>query len=399
MAFQISYSRLAVVNILHNYYLDKEGSAYYGLSQSDKDIRLTDLLMDNRYSLMDDLLIKPTAATEKILKGQKIVFRQTATGIVLGIAASATKPAIPIHPQLRLQFSIQLKHAALISRTNLKINPVFPACYYFTNDSTIPNKTFPSLSAKIENISEGRIYEMGEWAVVAGNVSQAVTRTSSGATGWVSTDDVHAVTEYDRILLPAAFTYTFDTAGIKKADFSLMKGAVEVKKISFKGTTDLSGVTLNFKEADAGFYTLKITGTNNYKRSYTVYINNQLYQHDNWGIIDLVLNTTDPAFQLVDNDSVIKSPVFELRFSSRSTYWKYYLQKGTTPGPDANWDDVLPLPSGMKKVIISKQPFPLMQSFRKVNYAAVTLPNPDGEQISRQGDLICSEILLPKLKL
>jgi hypothetical protein len=398
MAFQISYSRLAVINILHNYYLDKEGSAYYSLSQSDKDIRLTDLLMDNRYGLMDDILIKPTAETEKVLKGQKIVFRQMSTGIVLGIASSGTKPVIPIHPQLRLQFSIQLKHAALISRSNLKINPVFPACYYFTNDSTIPNKTFPSLSAKIENIVEGRIYEMGEWAVVAGNVAQAVTRSSTAANGWVNTDDVHSISEYDRILLPNNFTYTFDVSGIKKADFSLMKGAAEIKKISFKGTVDLTAVTLDFPK-DAGIYTLKVTGTNNYKRSYTIYINNELYQNDTWGVLDLVLNTTDAAFQLVDNNSVIKSPVFELRFTSRSTYWKYYLQKGDTPAPDANWNDVLPLPSGMKKVIISKQPFQLMQSFRKVNYAAVSLPNPDGEQLSRQGDLICSEILLPKLKL
>jgi hypothetical protein len=177
-----------------------------------------------------------------------------------------------------------------------------------------------------------------------------------------------------------------------------MKGAEEIKKISFKGTVDLTGVTLDFPQ-DAGIYTLKVTGTNNYKRSYTIYIKNQLYQRDAWGILDLVLNTTDAAFQLIDNNSVIKSPVFELRFTSRSTYWKYYLQRGDTPAPDANWNDVLPLPSGMKKVIISKQPFPLMQAFRKVNYAAVSLPNPDGEQLSRQGDLICSEILLPKLKL
>lgn len=397
MAFQISYSRLAVVNILHNFYLDKEGSAYYSLSQSDKDIRLTDLLMDNRYSLMDDITIKPTADTEKILKGQKIVFRKVTTGIVIGIAASETKPTIPIGPGVRLQFTIQLKHGALISRTNLRVNPVFPACYYFTNDSTTSNKTFPSLSAGIENIVEGRIYEMGEWAVVAGNVSQAITRTNTAATGWVATDDVHGINEYDRILLPPAFPYTFENPGIKKVDFTLMKGADEIKKISFDGATDLSTVALDFAGAE-GIYTLVVTATG-YQRSYTVYINNQLYHRDTWGVLDLVLNTTDPAFQLIDNTGMLKSPVFELRFISRSTYWKYYLQKGDTPAPDANWNDVLPVPSGMKKVIISKQPFTLMQAYRKVNYATVSLPNPDGEQLSRQGDLICSEILLPKLKL
>jgi hypothetical protein len=397
MAFQISYSRLAVVNMLHNFYLDQEGSAYYGLSQSDKDIRLTDLLMDNRYDLMSELEVKTTAATTKLLNGQKIVFRQTSTGIVLGIAATNAKPVIPINGNLRLQFTIRLKNAALISRTNMKVSPVFPASYYFTNDSTTPGKTFPSLSASLENFVEGRVYEMGERAVVAGVVSQALTRTSTAVTGWTAIDDVHGISEYDRILLPGAFTYTFDQAAVIKADFSLMQGAVEVKKISFDGSTALSSVNLDFGTAE-GFYTLHVTGTD-YERSYTVYISSKLYEPGIWGVLDLVLSTTDPAFQLIDNTGVLKSPVFELRFISRSTYWKYYLQKGDTPAPDANWDDVSPVPSGMKKVIISKEPFPLMQAFRKVNYAAIALPNPDGWQLSRHGDLICSEILLPKLKL
>jgi hypothetical protein len=236
---------------------------------------------------------------------------------------------------------------------------------------------------------------MGEWAVVGGNAAQAITRTSTAAAGWTNTDDVLAISEYDRILLPTAFTYTFDQAGILKADFTLMQGATEIKKLSFEGD-ELKTAALKF-DAE-GFYTLNITGTN-YQRSYTVYLNNQLYQPDIWGILDLALNTSDPAFQLIDNTGILTSPVFELRFTSRSTYWKYYLQKADTPGPDANWEDVLPVPSGMKKVIISKQPFPLMQAFRKVTYAAVSLPNPDGDQLSRQGDVICSEILLPKLKL
>ncbi|SFD73583.1 hypothetical protein SAMN05518672_1032 [Chitinophaga sp. CF118] len=400
MAFQITYTRLAVVNMLHNFYLDKEGSAYYSLSQDDQQLRLTDLLSDNRYDLMNNILITPFPATEKILKGQKIVYRQTATGIVLGIASSpGPKPAIPINAELRLQFIIKLKQAALISRSNLRINPVFPACYYFTNDNITTGKTFPSLSASVKNFTDGRIYEMGEWAIVNGNVSQAITRTSTAATGWVTTNDVHGINEYDRILLPTKFSYTFEQAGITQATFKLMKGAVEIKNVSFNNADGLQNVTPDFTPAPDDVYTLVITGSNNYNRQYTVYLNNQLYQRDAWGVLDLVIQPANPAFQLIDAGGLLTSPAFELRFTSRATYWKYYLQKGDPPAVDLNWNDVLPVPPGMKKVIISKEPYTLMQAYRKVNYATISLPNPEGDLLSRQGDLICSEILLPKLKL
>lgn len=399
MAFHIIYSRLAAINLLHAFYLDKEGSPYYGLSAADQEIRMAELLTDGRYDLMDELLITPTPATEKILKGQKIVYRQTSTGMILGISSSGNVPTIAINPQMRLQFSIKLKHAALVTRSNLKINPVFPGSYYFTNDSTTTGKVFPSLSAGVQNIVEGRVYEMGELAVIAGNVSQAITRTSTAASGWITVPDAHTINEYDRILVPPEFPYTFDQSGVKNATFSLKKGVQEIKKLTFTDPVGVQQAMLDFKAAPDGIYTLSVTGTGNYKRTFTLYISRQLWQREAWGIIDLVMRPADAAFQLTDNNGSLLSPTFHLRFGSRSTYWKYYLQKGEPTLPDLNWDDVTPVPAGMKKVIISKEPYPLMQAYRKVNYAAVMLPNPDGATISRQGNLICSEILLPKLKL
>jgi hypothetical protein len=393
--------------MLHSFYLDKEGSNYYSLSKEDQEFRLADLLMDNRYSLMDDVTITPMPATEKILKGQRIVYRQTSTGIVLGVA-SATGPngalttAVPLSPQLRLQFVVRLKNAGLTSRSNLRINPLFPAIYYFTNDDITTGKSFPSLSAAVQEIADGRIYEMGEMAIVNGNVSQAITRTNSAATGWVTTDDHHFINEYDRILLPLQFNYTFDQQGITQASFRLLKGADEIKTLPFEHANGLQDAWLDFTGTPDGIYTLEITGNNGYQRSYTVYLHATLYQRDAWGVLDLVMHPAAAAYQLIDDNGLLTvpaAPVFELRFASRATYWKYYLQRGEPPGADGNWDEVLPAPPGIRKVIISKQPFPLMQAYRKVSYAAISLPNPDGELISRQGDLICSEILLPKMKL
>lgn len=407
MAFQITYRRLAVVNMLHSFYLDKEGSTYYSLLPEEQEFRLADLLMDNRYNLMDHVSITPTPSTEKLLRGQRIVYRQTSTGLVLGIASvpgsnGALTTAVPVSKHLRLQFEIRLKNAALLSRSNLRINPVFPACYYFTNDDITVGKSFPSLSVAVQEFADGRVYEMGEMAVVNGNVSQAITRTNSAVAGWITTDDFHSINEYDRILLPMQFPYMFDQQGTTTADFTLMKGADEVKVLSFQDADGLQEVTPDFTGVADGIYTLKIAGDNNYNRSYTVYLHATLYQRDVWGVLDLVMHPDDPAFRLVEDDGLLimpSAPVFELRFANRATYWKYYLQKGDPPGADVNWEEVVPAPPGIKKVIISKQPYPLMQAYRKVSYATVSLPNPDGELLSRQGDLICSEILLPKMKL
>ncbi|MBW8682926.1 hypothetical protein [Chitinophaga rhizophila] len=407
MAFQITYRRLAVVNMLHSFYLDKEDSSYYSLSQEDQEFRLADLLMDNRYNLMDDVEIIPTPATDKIIKGHRIVYRQTSTGIVIGVASSpgadgALTTAVPLDAALRLQFLIRLKNNALLSRSNLRINPVFPACYYFTNDDTTTGKSFPSLSAAIQPIQEGRVYEMGETAMMNGNASQAIARTDSAAAGWIATDNYHYINEEDRILLPLKFTYTFDQQGVTTAGFTLLKGADEISVLPFQQAGGLREALLDFTGTPDGIYTLKIAGSNNYNRTYTVYLHSTLYQREAWGVLDLVMHTAEPAYQLIDAEGLLTvpaAPVFELRFASRSTYWKYYLQKGDTPGADSNWNEVSPAPPGIRKVIISKQPYPLMQSYRKVSYAAVNLPNPDGELLSRQGDLICSEILLTKMKL
>jgi len=407
MAFQITYRRLAVVNMLHSFYLDKEEGSYYDLSQEDQEFRLADLLMDNRYNLMDNMTITATPATEKLLRGQRMVYRQTSTGLVLGVASvpgpnGALTTAIPVDSKLRLQFLINLKNPALVSRSNLRINPVFPARYYFTNDDITTGKSFPSLSSAIREVEDGRIYEMGEMAIVNGNVSQATARTNNAATGWGATDDHHFINEYDRILLPLKFTYTFDQPGITQCTFTLLRGAEEIKTLSFDNTNGLPDAVLNFTGTPDGIYTLKVSGSSNYNRNYTVYLHSSLYQKDAWGVLDLVMHPADAAFQLIDDDEQLimpAAPVFELRFASRATYWKYYLQRGDPPGADSDWEEVSPAPPGIRKVIISKKPYPLMQSYRKVSYAAVNLPNPDGEQISRQGDLICSEILLPKMKL
>jgi hypothetical protein len=414
MSFTTTYKRLAAVNILHAWYLDTEEQAFYELSAEDQDAVLTTQLQTGRYSLMQDLIVEPSPATAALLKGHKMLFRQTAQGLLLGVAVQAEqsngqlryRPMITPDNTLRLQFHLRIKDPLLLSRSNLRFNPVFPACYYFTNDDATTGKTFPSLSAPMQNFAAGRIYEMGETAIVNGIASQAQQRTDT-ATGWTALEDRQYISEYDRILLPFNFSYQFEAAGITDVSFVLKQGNAVIKTIQQQRPEGLQDVLLDFylkqdnTPLENGFYTLTVAGNNGYERQYTVHLNNSLYRPGIWGVIDLVLQPADNAFRLIDDDGLLVAPahpVFELRFLNRSAYFKYYFQQKEPPVADADWNE-LPAPAGMQKVIISKQPFPLMRAFRKISYDTVQLPNPDGKQISRENGLLCADIMLTRIKL
>jgi hypothetical protein len=415
MSFATTYKRLAVVNILHPWYLDTEQQAFYELSAADQDALLTAQLQTGRYTLMQDIALEPTPATAALLRGHKILYRLIPQGLLLGIAVNTTasggqqryRPMIIPGSSLRLQFYIRIKDPLLLSRSNLRINPAFPACYYFTNDAATAGKTFPSLSVPMQNFADGRFYEMGETAVVNGTPSQALQPTSTAAQGWSALSDHQYISEYDRSLLPFRFTYRFETAGITQAAFELTQGADVIKTVTFERPEGLQEVTPDFsiKDDDTplenGMYTLTITGSNNYLRTYNVYLNSNLYRQDVWGVLDIALHTTENDFNLLDDEGLLVAPgppVFELRFLNRTAYFKYYFQQKEPPVSDPSWNE-LPPPAGVQKVIISKQPIPLMRAYRKIHYDTVQLPNPDGKLISKENGRLCADVILTRIKL
>jgi hypothetical protein len=415
MSFTTTYKRLAAVNILHAWFLDTEQHAFYELPAEEQDALFTAQLQDGRYPLMEGISLEPVPATAALLKGHKMLYRQTPQGLLLGVAVEALesggqlryRPLISPADTLRLQFYIRIQDPLLLSRSNLRFNPVFPACYYFTNDDTTAGKTFPSLSVPMQDFAEGRLYEMGETAVVNGVTSRAQAPTGNAAQGWAALPDRHYISEYDRILLPLRFDYRFETAGITEATFQLKQGADVIKELQYQRPEGLQEVMPDFRlkqdntPLENGVYTLTVTGSNDYERSYAVHLHDTLHRPGVWGVLDLVLKPDDNAFRLLDDEGLLLAdgpPVFELRFLNRAAYFKYYFQQKEPPVADPSWNE-LPAPAGIQKVIISKQPFPLMRAYRKINYDTVQLPNPDGKLISREAGLICADIVLTKIKL
>lgn len=420
-----TYRRLFFIRILHGFFLDTNANRYYELSEAKINERLRATIVNGQYTLTDDLFIQPSEETKRILSGHRLIFRVLPHGILLGCAVQdelvngviKSKPVVPLSTKLRLQFHIGVKNAFGVY-SSTRLDPVIPARYYFTNDNRAAGIVYPSLSIPMKNFIDGRFYQMGETAIVNGMPSQAVFPTTKALAGWtaINLNGVNYVSEYDRELINKKFTYTFRKKGIKEASFELQQNGQLVKTINVKGDS-LSEAILDFqkKEDDTlipdGKYQLNVTGTDNYIWNSELFLSDRLYTPARWAVLDIALHTEDPAFSSLDENGYLTGndeftyPTMDLRILNRSTYWRYYFQQKGPTAIDNNWvNSSLPIPPGIDKVIISKDPIPLTKSSRQVKYAADLLPNPSVQRLGtenddRQGPKICSEILLTKIKL
>ncbi|MET6997351.1 hypothetical protein [Chitinophaga defluvii] len=418
MAFSITYRRLAAVNFLHNFYLDQGSTAFYDLSETDRTVRLESVVDAGRYSLMNDILLEPTPATAAQLRGHKIVWRQTAQGLVLGMAIRRVVtagverhvPVITPSAGLRLEFRIKVKKRYWNNRSNMRLQTVLPAAFYFTNDDTTTGKVYPSLSQPMQQFEEGRFYEMGELATVNGVSSRAITNTTTAMQGWAAWPEHYCISEQDRHLLPFSFRCRLDERNLQEAAFTLLQDGTVKKQIIMHSNDTLQEVTLDWnKDTNGnrlpnGWYTLTITAANGYNRIYQVLLHRELYQPDTLGIIDLAVQTEANGFSLLNPDGDLVQlpapavhPVFELRFLSRTAYWRYIFQEEDPGAPDAGWTKTTA--TGSKAVICRTDPFGMQQDFRKITYQGTVLPNPDGNLLIADAERIYADTMLTKIKL
>lgn len=418
MAFSIIYRRLAAINFLHNFYLDRGEITFYDLSEADRADRLENVVSAGRYTLMNDILLEPTPATAAQLRGHKIVWRQTVHGLVLGMAIRRVMvagverhvPEITPATSLRLQFRIKVKKRSWNNQSNMRLQTVLPAAFYFTNDDTTTGKVYPSLSAPMQVFEEGHFYEMGELAVVNGISSRAIANTTTAMQGWMAWPEHHCISESDRNLLPFSFRCRFDQRDLQDATFTLLQGADVVKQIVVQSNDTLQEVSLDWNKhtngtpLTNGSYTLTIAASNGYNRTYKVFLHRELYQPDTLGVIDLALQTGANGFSLLDQDGYLVQlpapaihPVFELRFLSRTAYWRYIFQEEDPGVPDAGWTKTTA--TGSKAVICRTDPFGMQQEFRKITYQGTVLPNPDGNLLMADAERIYADTMLTKIKL
>ena len=164
MGFDIRYKRLFSVEILHDFHLNQGGGkSFEALTANAR----AQLLRD--YDISKDLVISPTAATARLLRGRKWIFRATPTGFFIGtevdFAAAQTgifKPALPVREEVVLRFSIRLTNPYFFNYTGLRLSGNLHKPYYFSNLAGNVQGGKTHLSLPLQGFSNLTPYEAGD---------------------------------------------------------------------------------------------------------------------------------------------------------------------------------------------------------------------------------------------
>ena len=367
----IIFKRLFEVQILHDYFLtETDGSSFFGKNKAEKSTQIREKLIHNLYDTRKYFAIGPTEDTKRRMSEFKMIWSPTALGFIVGMEVTVEnqagdelyKPKTEFDTKLQLSFSLQPRLPFYEAITNLSFHPPLPAKFYFTNkdkeefdENAVPNYTSLSLAKKVRTHQSGSEYEMGDLVDFAGVVKEALQKTDGNTPAhWENTEDKRFITEADRLLLPHKFAYT-----LKKEDGTTDLTAkledplgTEVKTVNLSSADPLVNPVLSFIKMDdadensaeiaSGDYKLKITVGGAAEITYEILLDDDLYNTDGKGIVDIRADEPDSPFSLLDAAGFLKSridaanvktphPVFELRFKNRRTYWRYRKEGDFSP--------------------------------------------------------------------
>jgi len=377
------------------------------------------------YNILNDLKIVPTTKCQGILNGHRMKFKETASGfsvwahVELEQLGSITKykPLIPVNSDIEFTFRFKVRNPLFNNIANLRLRPNVEANFYFSNQNPAGQSQYPSLALNPPLHDNGRAYEMGEKVVdVSGNIFVAQLRIDglnalNTVNGWESGTAFRYFSYQDQLLVPKKFRYYF-TPGPTSAvvvDPSFLLRAMDNSPLDGKIITgnfpNNSYCNLDYSDFETGFYRLEITATG-YKEIKTIYLNGDLYDPYDWGMINIVHKDNLNDFRMLEpggylrlNNNLTEPPVFDVRIDSRSTYWKYILHPLDTAGlgniNPGQFEIVTP------DTFISRSPLHLnrFQVSQTAGIQNKLLPLPYNGMIQPVNGKIYSEIFLPKMNL
>jgi hypothetical protein len=349
MAFTIRYYRLFEVQLLHEFYLlGGNKLTYFDLPAAQRKEVLKERVLSREYPLAQDIEIVPTPSCKSALDNYRLKFSMTG-GVGFIVAASGVlkpaagggevlKPEIAIPADLELNFSIKVKNPLFKNFTALPMKRDFPGSYLFSNAPTSVQGTgYLSLSQPAPGFVLGKTYGPGEVIRLGGILQEAIANTTDGS-HWQGIEEDGYVNENDRVLLPKAFVYTPEP-GIPAGNFvfTLKKTSGEVlKTLTIASSRPGDGIRVDMQQykpatypdpvpTPDGLYDLEIqtpTATE-IRRVYLV----SGFDANDVGLINIRVGETDASYRVLGADGELITtpthPVFEIRFRSRRTFWRY----------------------------------------------------------------------------
>lgn len=346
------YRVLFEIIFLHDYYLSQpDESSFFNLADSEQHDFLQTQLQLGHYNVSKDLLIQPTAKTQKLMGNHRMRFVPTSTGFFVGAEINITLNEanqeefgliIPLAQPITWEFTVGMKNTDYRNFTNMRFKNPLPVKYLFSNENPGNLKTFPSLASPVADFKEGIFYEMGELALIDGKLNQAIENTSDSTVGWQELTTNHNwISEQDRILLPKLFTYSIKNTGVSEvefllkdtdgADILLINTADRTIRKIIASNGDLINVILDFEGIVSGRYELEVSEDGGAAMVFPLFLSDDLYQGAGLGGIVIHSREAGDGSDILTADNTLirtndNHPVFEIRFKNRSSYWRYRSQ-------------------------------------------------------------------------
>ncbi len=389
MGFTITYKTLFEVKILHHFFLNKADAAtntekvFDNMTLADK----TEALRG--YDVRNFLRIEPTPFTLELLSKHRCIYRNTPTGLLVGlqskISGAQFLPEFSLANDLHFSFTIHFDDAYFSNYTALPLVKENNYCYFLQNRKTDSNKRFPFLTQFPSAFAAGTFSAGDIISDNAANPAQlfmANKLTSSAAPGadWINDplvggNPLQYLTKKDlqRVYSDWLRFNTEETGGLNLT-VTIQDRWGNTFNPKFETLTEndkiIAFVDLHLLPED--YYTIELDDAlKPYNKKFSFF----RLQNDTGPdiILDLSVKSDDPTYNITDVGGALLERVYELRFRTRYTKWRYLGQKFTNkpetgPHPltrlglidvtvnDANGDPAEDLPNPNVRMIKTEHP-------------------------------------------
>ncbi|TVR38447.1 MAG: hypothetical protein EA394_10830 [Bacteroidia bacterium] len=345
MSATITYHILFEVNILHHYLLDAGTSSFNNMTvEQQAEVML-------KYDIRELFDIIPTEQCQKILNAHHCVMKATSQGIIVGIRAEdegiaeGVKPFNPFADDTEFTFILRLRDMNLLNYSALPFMGNTGTMYVFHNNSNLSPKSFPHIAANPPAFhGDGRNYYPGDMltdnpadpTILYMALRKTVNNPASNNDGWMvepmaGTVPVYA-NENDRqplergvVSYPALHAYLKEEVTLMNEAGNIVTPSVDVPE------GDETIIQVDMRPFPDGFYTLHMLSEDEpeHEESYTFYLLKERISP--FGMIKLALTAYDDAYNMLNPNGSLRSPVYRLHFRNRHTYWRYLSKDFNAP--------------------------------------------------------------------
>lgn len=356
----IEYKILFEVRFLHDYYLyglepntgNSVMKSFFAMSAENQSTRLIELLENGRYDMRKDLDLLIGTDEERLFKNLRLKLVRTATGFFLGMQVERVvtndgeirfRPVILPSEDACVTIGLSMANPYFGSISNLRLDRGMDKIYYFTNEGAHDDI---SLAALTPSLVSGQEYRMGDLALVAGRVKQAIADNTGNTRFWSTVDGRGIISQWDRSL------------NSQKDWYGKWRSTVRLRSRHPVGVIKIALMSGNgqFRPIDENKF-----------------LTTRFHKHKN----------------------AAKHPVYELRWLSRKTYWRYSKRDGFSIKEREH------IVSGAGSLLniegdkfITKDPWPITRDgfHSKRPGTSIRLPNAQPGSIKAEGGKVFSDI-------